>query len=91
VVERGFAWATRFRRLARNDERVAATRAALQFLAFVCLLLHRFTALTLSPKQPLARQAQVQEALQYLEKAADLGDEVARECAVKIRMMLGYR
>jgi transposase len=49
VVERGFAWATRFRRLARDDERLAATLAALHFLAFVCLLLHRFTALTLSP------------------------------------------
>ena len=49
VVERGFAWATRFRRLARDDERLAATLAGLHFLAFVCLLLHRFTALTLSP------------------------------------------
>jgi transposase len=49
VVERGFAWATRFRRLARDYERLAATLAALHFLAFVCLLLHRFTAVTLSP------------------------------------------
>jgi transposase len=49
VVKRGFAWATRFRRLARDYERLAATLAALHFLAFVCLLLHRFTALTLSP------------------------------------------
>src|SRR5262249_13771220 len=49
VVERSFAWATRFRRLARDYERLAATLAALHFLAFVCLLLHRFTALTLSP------------------------------------------
>src|SRR6516164_6025767 len=49
VVERGFAWTTRFRRLARDYERLAATLAALHFLAFVCLLLHRFTALTLSP------------------------------------------
>jgi transposase len=49
VVERDFAWATRFRRLARDYERLAATLAALHFLAFVCLLLHRFTALTLSP------------------------------------------
>jgi transposase len=49
VVERDFAWATRFRRLARDYERLAATLAALHFLAFVCLLLHRFTVLTLSP------------------------------------------
>jgi transposase len=49
VVVRDFAWATRFRRLARDYERLAATLAALHFLAFVCLLLHRFTTLTLSP------------------------------------------
>jgi transposase len=49
VVERDFAWATRFRRLARDYERLAATLAALHFLAFVCLLLHRFISLTLSP------------------------------------------
>jgi transposase len=49
VVERDFAWASRFRRLARDYERLAAALAALHFLAFVCLLLHRFTLLTLSP------------------------------------------
>ena len=49
VVERDFAWASRFRRLARDYERLAATLASLHFLAFVCLLLHRFTLLTLSP------------------------------------------
>ena len=49
VVERGFAWATRFRRVARDNERLAATLAALHFLPFVCFLLHRFTILTLSP------------------------------------------
>jgi transposase len=49
VVERDFAWATRFRRLARDYERLAATLAALHFLAFACLLLHRFILLTLSP------------------------------------------
>jgi transposase len=47
-AKRGFAWATRFRRLARDYERLAATLAALHFLAFVCFLLHRFTVLTLS-------------------------------------------
>jgi transposase len=53
VVERDFAWAARFRRLARDYERLAATLAAtlaaLHFLAFACLLLHRFTLLILSP------------------------------------------
>ncbi len=49
VVERSFAWATRFRRLAHDYERLAATMAALHFLAFVGLFLHRFTTLTLSP------------------------------------------
>src|SRR5262245_30060778 len=49
VVERSFAWTARYRRLARDCERLAATLAALHFLAFVCLLLHRFTALNLSP------------------------------------------
>ncbi|HEY7975303.1 MAG TPA: IS5 family transposase [Ktedonobacterales bacterium] len=49
VVERDFAWASRFRRLARDYERLAATLASLHYLAFVCLLLHRFTQLTLSP------------------------------------------
>jgi transposase len=45
VVEHGFAWAARFRRLARDDERLAA----MHFLAFACLLPHRFTVLPLSP------------------------------------------
>jgi transposase len=49
VVERDFAWAARFRRLARDYERLAATLAALHFLVFVYLLLHRFTTLMLSP------------------------------------------
>lgn len=45
VVERGFAWATRFRRLARDYERLAATLAALHFVAFGCLMLAQFTQL----------------------------------------------
>lgn len=48
VVERDFAWAARFRRLSRDYERLAATLAGLHFLAFACLMLHRFTTLTLS-------------------------------------------
>jgi len=49
IVERDFAWAARFRRLARDYERLAATLAALHFLAFACLMLHRFTVLISSP------------------------------------------
>lgn len=41
VVERGFAWATRFRRLARDYERLPHVLAGLHFLAFACLMLHR--------------------------------------------------
>ncbi|HWG21543.1 MAG TPA: IS5 family transposase [Terracidiphilus sp.] len=39
VVERSFAWAARFRRLARDYERLATTLAALHYLAFACLML----------------------------------------------------
>lgn len=39
VVERGFAWAARFRRLARDYERLASTLAALHYLAFAILML----------------------------------------------------
>ena len=49
VVERSFAWAARFRRLARDYERLAATLAGLHFLAFACLMLHQFTHLISSP------------------------------------------
>ena len=41
VVERSFAWATRFRRLAKDYERLPETVAGLHFLAFACLMLHR--------------------------------------------------
>lgn len=39
VVERSFAWAARFRRLARDYERLASNLAGLHWLAFVCLML----------------------------------------------------
>jgi transposase len=45
VVERSFAWTARFRRLARDYERLPETLAGLHFLAFVVLLLKRFTNL----------------------------------------------
>ena len=39
VVERSFAWAARFRRLARDYERLTATLGAFHFLACACLML----------------------------------------------------
>lgn len=39
VVERSFAWATRFRRLVKDYERLPETLAALHLVAFVCLML----------------------------------------------------
>jgi transposase len=44
VVERSFAWMARFRRLARDYERLAETLAGLHFVAFAMLLAHRFIA-----------------------------------------------
>ena len=41
VVERSFACAARFRRLARDYERLAQTLAGFHYLAFACLMLHR--------------------------------------------------
>jgi transposase len=40
VVERSFAWAARFRRLARDYERLASTLAGYHWLAFTTLMLH---------------------------------------------------
>ena len=55
VVERSFAWATRFRRLAKDDERLPTTVAGLHFVAFTCLMLHKLSLLSLgSPWHPLA-------------------------------------
>lgn len=39
VVERSFAWAARFRRLARDYERLASSLSAFHWLAFACLML----------------------------------------------------
>lgn len=44
VVERSFAWASRFRRLARDYERLPETLAGLHFLAFAILMLRHFVA-----------------------------------------------
>jgi len=40
VVERSFAWATRFRRLAKDYERLPSTLAGLHWLAFLTLMLN---------------------------------------------------
>jgi transposase len=45
VVERSHAWLARFRRLARDYERLPETLAGLHVLAFVIILLARFIAL----------------------------------------------
>jgi transposase len=42
VVERSFAWMARFRRLARDYERLSETLAGLHFVAFAMLMAHRF-------------------------------------------------
>jgi len=39
VVERSFAWTARFRRLARDYERLPETLAGLHFLAFAMVML----------------------------------------------------
>ena len=42
VVERSFGWMARFRRLARDYERLPDTLKGLHFLAFAILMAHRF-------------------------------------------------
>jgi transposase len=46
VVERSFAWMGRFRRLARDYERLSKTLAAWHWVAFLVLLLHRWVPIT---------------------------------------------
>lgn len=45
VVERDFAWASCFRRLARDYERLPQVLAGLHVLAFACLMLRRLIPL----------------------------------------------
>ena len=45
VVERSFAWLTRFRRLVRDYERLPQTLAGLHFVAFAMLLAQRLVEL----------------------------------------------
>ncbi len=44
VVERSFAWTTRFRRLVRDYERLPTTLAGLHLVVFACLMLHQWVA-----------------------------------------------
>ncbi len=41
VAERSFAWTARFRRLAKDDERLQTTQVGMHFIAFACLMLHQ--------------------------------------------------
>ena len=45
VVDRDFAWASRFRRLDKDYERLPATLAGLHFVAFACLFLQQATGI----------------------------------------------
>jgi transposase len=46
VVERSFAWTTRFRRLVRDYERLPATLAGLHLVVFACLMLHQWLSIS---------------------------------------------
>ena len=49
VVERSFAWTTRFRRLVKDYERYASTLADMHRIAFVCLMLKQAAQLSAGP------------------------------------------
>jgi transposase len=49
VVERSFAWATRFRRLVKDYERCAQTLADIHLIAFVCIMLRNAAKIAASP------------------------------------------
>jgi transposase len=49
VVERSFAWATRFRRLVKDYERYASTLADLHLVAFACIMLKQAAQLAANP------------------------------------------
>jgi transposase len=48
VIERSFAWATRFRRLVKDCERYAKTLAGLHVVAFACLMMKQAAAFAVS-------------------------------------------
>jgi len=47
VVERSFAWKSRFRRLVRDYERLPETVAGLHFVVFACIMLTRLLGTSL--------------------------------------------
>ncbi len=47
VVERSFAWLTRFRRLAKDYERLPETLAGMHYVAFACVMLGRLATLVI--------------------------------------------
>lgn len=49
VVERSFAWATRFRRLVKDYERYPETLAGLHMVAFACLMLKQVATIAAGP------------------------------------------
>src|SRR6266487_3617227 len=57
VVERSFAWTSRFRRLVRDYERLPATLAGLHLVVFACLMLHHWMTFS----GPTSRHVQEQE------------------------------
>ncbi len=48
VVERAFAWKTRFPRLVRDYARLPETVASLHFVAFSCFMLHQIVSLLIA-------------------------------------------
>nr|WP_283806320.1 transposase [Bradyrhizobium sp. DOA1] len=76
VVERFFAWATRFRRLIKDYERCAQTLADLHLIALVCIMLKNVANPAAGPRQllfPLVRRSRTS----YLLSANRLGISVA--------------
>jgi transposase len=49
VVERGFGWMARFRRLARDYERLSETLKGYHLIAFAVLMVHRVVSLAIGP------------------------------------------
>ncbi len=68
VVERSFAWATRFRRLAKDYERLPETVAGLHFVAFACLMLQRIAL----PPSVSPRHAQIPRVACAVDASAQL-------------------
>ena len=55
VVERDFGWASRFRRLARDYERLPETLAGIHFVVFAGLMLAQFVRLAEQNVGPITK------------------------------------